>query len=643
MKIALIIVAIPESSKLAQKLARLIAKKRLGKLSTHIVVNRKGTEGYSHGVNKGLNLAKLDNPDLYIVANPDLVNVRLSKKLISQAVKHFDLWGYAFKQDGDIFYGGEIDRNRLTAGLSRDKKGNFSKTDFVSGSLMLFTRKTFKKLGFWSEQYHMYYEDVDYSQRAINAGLRVGVVSSVIYEHLEMSKANVDKDGQLMASWIRFFIKNAELRNWLYELIRLPKTLYEHYPLIFHQLKRRPFVYNFMTLNFSSLAIKILNFILFLFLVRFFTANQFGLYNLVWAQIGLFMPLADMGTTNYGIFHLKKGSTTEFSKLFSVRLVLSIFIAIVTLIYTYGVFRQPELLLLTALSTPVVLANAVSGSFLIYTTLIARTYLASLYSLFFNTFLIAVLIGLMVGRFGMRSLFLAEGILFGLYGLYLWLKTKQMMRLKIGIPKMSYLKNITRKSYMYILLSFFAGLYFKVDLLILQYFKGVHEVGVYASGYKFFEALIFVGSSYTIAATPIYKQHLEEDRPAVKKKIIRDSTLLFILGMGIAIFSWFSAPIILPFALGKEFVQGIWAFRVVIFALPFLLVSAVCMNVLYLLKKVKWVVAIFLFQIFVNIVGNVIFVPLFSYHASAIITVLCEMLNTAITVPLVIKAYENIG
>lgn len=50
----------------------------------------------------------------------------------------------------------------------------------------------------------MYYEDVDYSQRAINAGLRVGVVSSVIYEHLEMSKANVDKDGQLMASWIRF-------------------------------------------------------------------------------------------------------------------------------------------------------------------------------------------------------------------------------------------------------------------------------------------------------------------------------------------------------------------------------------------------------------------------------------------------------
>ena len=67
------------------------------------------------------------------------------------------------------------------------------------------------------------------------------------------------------------------------------------------------------------------------------------------------------------------------------------------------------------------------------------------------------------------------------------------------------------------------------------------------------------------------------------------------------------------------------------------------MNVLYLLKKVKWVVAIFLFQIFVNIVGNVIFVPLFSYHASAIITVLCEMLNTAITIPLVIKAYENIG
>lgn len=643
MKIALIIVAIPESEKLAKKLARDFIKRQLGRLRVYIIVNEKGKEGYSHGVNKGLRLAKHFDPDLYVVANPDLVILTLSKGLIKDALKHFDLWGFAFNQDGNTYYGGEIDRNRLTAGLIRIKKGKLQQTDFVSGSLMFFTKKTVYKIGQWNENYHMYYEDVDYSQRAIKTGLRVGVVNTVVYKHLELSKSNVNKQTDLAASWLRFFVNHAGIWNWIYELIRIPKTLVGYKSIIFNQLKKRPFIYNFMSLNFSSFVIKVLNFMLFLFLVRFFTANQFGLYNLVWAQIGLFMPIADLGTTNYGIFHLKKSSNVAFSKLFSLRLLLSICVAFVTLIYTYGVFQQPELLLLTALSTPVVLANAVSGSFLIYTTLTARTYLASLYSLVFNTALIAILIGLVAFRFGMRALFLTEGILFGLYGLYLWLKTKRMIRLRIEMPKMGYLIAIAQKSYMYILLSFFAGLYFKVDLLILQYFRGLHEVGVYASGYKFFEALIFIGSSYTIAATPIYKQHLADDRAAVKTKIIRDSSLLFIFGMSIAVISWFIAPYILPFALGTEFIQGVWVFRVVIFALPFLLVSAVCMNVLYLLKKVKWVVAVFILQIFVNTVGNVLFVPLFSYHASAIITVLCEILNTAITIPLVIKAYENIG
>jgi len=155
------------------------------------------------------------------------------------------------------------------------------------------------------------------------------------------------------------------------------------------------------------------------------------------------------------------------------------------------------------------------------------------------------------------------------------------------------------------------------------------------------KALIFLGASYTIAATPVYKQHLLDDNSAVKRRIIRDSVLLFCLGIFIAVVSWFVAPLVLPFALGKEFLDGVDVFRVVIFALPFLLVSAVCMNVLYLMGKVHWVVMIFILQIVLNVLGNVIFVPLFSYHASAIITVLCEVLNAALTVPLVFIAYEN--
>jgi len=650
MKVAVIIIAIKGSKKYATALSNKFKTLRIAGLRTFIVINQKGKEGYSAGVNKGIAMAKEFRPDIYVIANPDLTNLKITKSNLVEGARNFDLWGYHFKQGKRIFTGGDIDKNRLTAGLRTSsvhfgnvQNESFQSVDFVSGSLICFTKKTLSKVGLWNENYHMYYEDVEYCVRAKKNGLRVGVVNKVAYEHLEFSKTNKDKEFQLAVSWVRFFIANAGLRNWLYELLRLPKTLFEYRTLIFDQIKKRPFVYNFMTLNFTSLAIKMLNFVLFLFLVRYFTANQFGLYNLVWAQIGLFMPLADLGTTNYGIFHLKKSSRREFSNLFSLRLVLSVVIATVTLIYTFLVFKQKELFFLTLLSSPVVLSNAVSGSFLIYTTLLSRTYLASYYSLIFNTALIGILIGLVVGRSGLRALFLAEGIWFSFYAVFIWLRTNQLVKLHISWPKLSYLKSIASKSYMYILLTFFAGLYFKIDLLILQYFKGLAVVGIYAAGFKFFEALIFLGASYTIAATPIYKQHLLDDIPAVKKKIIRDSVLLFSLGMLIATVSWFAAPLVLPLALGKEFVGGVDVFRVVVFALPFLLVSAVCMNVLYLLKKVHWVVMIFVLLIVLNVVGNVIFVPLFSYQASAIITVLCEVLNAVLTVPLVFKAYEDIG
>ena len=639
MRIALIIVALKKSKRYATKVRKMIEGSRLGELRSYIVINQIGTEGYSKGVNKGLNLAKAFNPDVYIVANPDLSNIKLTKKSFLEGSKRYDLWGYAFKQEDSVYYGGRLDKLRLTGSLNTQP----GEVDFVSGSLICISKKAIKKLGPWNEKYHMYYEDVEYCYRAREKGLKVGIINKIAYEHLELSKKNIDKNAQIAKSWLRFFFTYAELQNWVYELARLPKTIFEYRHLITEQVRKRPFVYNFMTLNFTSLAIKVLNFVLFLFLVRYFTANQFGLYNLVWAQIGLFMPLADLGTTNYGIFHLKKGSRAEFSNLFSLRLLLSVVIALVTLTYTFSVFKQNELFFLTLLSSPVVVANAVSGSYLIYTTLLSKAYLASYYSLVFNTALIGILIGLVVSKFGLRTLFLAEGIWFSFYAVFLWLRTDHLVKLNLSWPKLSYLKSIARKSYMYILLNFFAGLYFKIDLLIIQYFKGLGQVGIYAAGFKFFEALIFIGASYTIAATPIYKQLLQINKSAVKNKIIRDSILLFGLGMLVALVSWFVAPYILPLALGKEFVAGVDVFRVVIFALPFLLVSAVCMNVLYLLKKVHWVVTIFVLQIVLNVVGNVIFVPLFSYQASAIITVLCEILNTALTVPLVFKAYEDLG
>ena len=92
-------------------------------------------------------------------------------------------------------------------------------------------------------------------------------------------------------------------------------------------------LFNFISLNTSSFINKLLNFLLFIFLVRLLSPQQYGIYNIVWAQIGLLGPFVDFGTTNYGLIHSPQEDKKHFVDLISFRLYLSLCIIIITLIF----------------------------------------------------------------------------------------------------------------------------------------------------------------------------------------------------------------------------------------------------------------------------------------------------------------------
>lgn len=643
MNIAVIIVGLQDSPSESQRTAGAIRALRIPHLRTFVILNQRGLEGYAHGANKGIRRALHWGADIVIVANPDISIRRLTRALLQKGVSKYDIWGYYFRQHGETYSHGVLDAKRLSGSLvSPTSRRARPRIDFISGSFICMRRSVIDRIGMFDESYHMYYEDVEFCQRAVSAGLKIGVVPTVVYEHFE-SGNNQDKDIQLFRAWLRFFAHHAGWTQKFREVIRTPRTILENRRSIIREFTRRPFIKNFVTLNASSLSIKLFTFVLFLFLVRKLAPEEFGLYNLIWAQVALFMPLADLGTTNYGIFHLTSKNYRKMNALFSLRLTLGLLFAGITLAYTAVVFRSHTILVLTALSIPIMLSNAVSGSYLILTTNQAKAYVASYYSTAYNAILITVLIGFLQVSNHLTGLFIIEGVLALLYSVVLLVRTQRDMPYRFVLPSASFIASTVQRSYMYVLLTFFAGLYFKIDLFILQLYQGAAAVGLYSSGYKFFEALIFIGSSYTIAATPVYRDFLSKrsTRLNAKRKLLRDVVIMFCGGLIISILSSWIAPIVLGLLIGARFSDGLSVFRVVIFALPFLLVSAVCMNLLYLVKKTHWVVQLFAVQIVFNLIANYIFVPLFSYHASAIITVVSEVLNAVAVLPLALKGYED--
>ena len=194
----------------------------------YLIDNTKSKEGYAAGVNKGLKKAMSKNFDVFVVCNPDISIKGIQKKDIENLSKKFDIGGFTMKQNGKTYYGGEIDRWRMSGGLiTRKPKKEFQEVDFVSGSLMAVSRKTIEKIGLFDESYGMYYEDVDYCIRAKRKGLRVGIHSKIAYDHFEIFSQNTSKEFYLFKNRLKILWKYGTTSQKVYEFLRLPKTVWE--------------------------------------------------------------------------------------------------------------------------------------------------------------------------------------------------------------------------------------------------------------------------------------------------------------------------------------------------------------------------------------------------------------------------------
>lgn len=191
-------------------------------------------KGYAYGINKNIKKAIKDKCDVFMVLNTDISFINISTDEINKGLKEFDILGGVMYQKNEIFYGGQIDKLRLSGGLSKlEPKEQYFSVDFVTGSMMIIKKNVWDKIGLFDEEYFMYYEDVDYCMTAIKYKLLVGINKNITYKHFENTLSK-NKRIWLRNNRIRFFKKNANMTQWIYEIFRLPKTILEEILTISH-------------------------------------------------------------------------------------------------------------------------------------------------------------------------------------------------------------------------------------------------------------------------------------------------------------------------------------------------------------------------------------------------------------------------
>jgi len=250
----------------------------------------------------------------------------------------------------------------------------------------------------------------------------------------------------------------------------------------------------------------------------------------------------------------------------------------------------------------------------------------------FQLFLVVSLIISVLITKKLSLVFIVTFVLYNLYSLVNFILIRREvggLSLKINLKKWL---EIIKKSFVYLLISLLAGFYSKVDVLILNFIQGKEAVGIYSAGYRFLDALMFVVTAYNVSSIPLFSKLVKEKKINIfKNKIRKDVMLVFTIGVFIALGFYFLGPIILPLVYKNTYLQSIQVLRIIIFALPLILLTSVFLNSIYALGKAKTVIYIFLFQLIINIGLNLYFIPRYSFFGSAYITLGGELINTLLT------------
>jgi len=224
-KVAFIIILYKTSREERNRLEKEIQNSGVSSYEIYWIDNSTNGRGYAAGINEGIRNALKDGCTDFIAMNPDISLSGITAKSISDISSEFHVWGLAMRQNGEIYYGGEIDKWRLSGGLiSKKPSRKYFDVDYISASVIGFSKEVVQTIGMWDESYFMYYEDVDYCMRARQAGLQVGIDTETLYDHFEVSQTNKKKDSWIAKSRWKFFWKYSSIKQKIREIIRLPRT-----------------------------------------------------------------------------------------------------------------------------------------------------------------------------------------------------------------------------------------------------------------------------------------------------------------------------------------------------------------------------------------------------------------------------------
>jgi len=361
-------------------------------------------------------------------------------------------------------------------------------------------------------------------------------------------------------------------------------------------------------------------------LTRYLGVAQYGVYNLVFAYLAFFGIFADFGLQLLLIRDFSSESTPEEfrSAYFALKIILttiSTFLALILLLFFPYSMMIKMAILVGSLAVGIGYMNGYGASVLQSKVKLDTVALLEVINRVITVAAIITFVWLKWNIYAVISTILIGNIVTLVMNIYI---SPEYFRLK-RFPAFSLLFPLIKSYFPVGITSLLAMLYFKIDTMMLSVMKTTIDVGIYSLSYKLFENIIMIWIFYMASVYPLIVSYIHKNDRKNLRLILKTSFIVLVVSAFVTLSAGLiAAPIAIDILGGKNFVESILPFRILLFALPFVFLNNIIYFLLLSFLRIKWILLVLLISLVFNFIVNLFVIPQFSYIGTSVSTVVTE-------------------
>lgn len=178
------------------------------------------------------------------------------------------------------------------------------------------------------------------------------------------------------------------------------------------------------------------------------------------------------------------------------------------------------------------------------------------------------------------------------------------------------------------------------DRLLIKYYCGDEQVGLYAVGYQIGMVISMFQNSFNQAWVPWFFKQLNKNDKAIKLKIVKYTYLFIIALLALCYLLYLFAPLIFKYIINERYIDAIAFIPFVALGYAFNGMYKMMVNYLFYIKQTKFIgIATFSIAIF-NIVLNIILIPKIGAMGAAISTTVSFAIQFCTFAVLALRKYK---